>query len=635
MKRIKTLLCGVIAMLGVSGQAGEIDLRKARITVVNPANRNQKIAAEELEKHLLLIAGERKPAKDGFEFVIGRIAPKGTAAKAWESHAMVDGGTLYFWGDDGELSENRGRGSVLAVFGFLDELLGVKWVRPGDEGILYTQKTRVDIPDDWKYRFYPPLERSDIRIYAAPKKKNMNRGFEKDDITPKELKPTLKALQDEYWDARVWQWRMRLLTRATYGYGHAFMKWNDRFYGTTNQHFMAMWTGKQRGHHIKDRGKWIHLCHSNPGVHDQIIRDWCEAGTNRYLNVCATDSRTTHCRCEGCRALDADKPGEDFLNHKSDRQVWLWNQLAKKAIKIRPDVKIIAYSYTNYRYPPRRWRIEYPDNMIVGVVPSLYDDSNKIIQGWKDMGMKEYFVRPNYLCSKVALPRGLERYFFEDFKANAKLGMIGVDHDNWRRFGSMAVMFEFYALARVIANPDLTFDEMERDYLSQFGAAAGDMKEYYSRVRIRGEAARAAQDGNLLVMKALDDGELALIGYKAHSMADLNGDIAVIDKALARTGLTDAERKRIMEVKLVVEHGMLTMDFINKGYSKDAGAAFIEAADRLLEFRLRHGSADNDMREEWRRFFYDGRSERPLWNRIKEMRAVPADSKAETSKKSR
>ena len=259
--------------------------------------------------------------------------------------------------------------------------------------------------------------------------------------------------------------------------------------------------------------------------------------------------------------------------------------------------------------------------MIVGVVPSLYDDSNKIIQGWKDMGMKEYFVRPNYLCSKVALPRGLERYFFEDFKANAKLGMIGVDHDNWRRFGSMAVMFEFYALARVIANPNLTFDEMERDYLSQFGAAAGDMKEYYSRVRRRGEAARAAQDGNLLVMKALDDGELALLGYKAHGMADLNGDIAVIDKALARTGLTDLERKRIMEVKLVVEHGMLTMDFINKGYSKDSDAAFLKAADRLLEFRLRHGSADNDMREEWRRFFYDGRSERPLWNRIKEMRS--------------
>ena len=74
--------------------------------------------------------------------------------------------------------------------------------------------------------------------------------------------------------------------------------------------------------------------------------------------------------------------------------------------------------------------------------------------------------------------------------AKTNNGMVGVDQDNYKRSFSLAVMFEFYAMARIIADPSLSFDEIERDYLRQFGAAAPEMKEYYGRVRERGEKAR-------------------------------------------------------------------------------------------------------------------------------------------------
>ena len=607
------------AFMFFTGYAGVIDLRTARITVVDAKNIAQSNAASELEKHLLLIAGERKPSADGYEFAIGRMAPGKAKPQACDAYAYAMDKVMYFWGDDGDINEKRAYGSLFAVYGFLDEILDVEWPRPGDDSIVCTKRQTVTVPDGWSYHFSPPMERSDIRPMASPKRNRPDHNFVKDDITPVELKPTFDELRSEYSDFRRWLWRMRLQTRVNYGYGHAFMKWNDRFYDTTNREYMAMWTGTQRGHHIKERGKWIHLCHSNPRVHDQIIRDWCESGTNRYLNICATDSRTTHCRCKGCGALDADEPGEDFLNDKSDRQVWLWNELAKKAIAIRPDVKLIAYIYANYRMPPRRWKIEYPDNLICGVVPSIYDDSNKLIDGWLKMGLKEYFVRPNYLCSKSALPRGLERYFLEDFKENFKRGMVGVDHDNFRRCFSMAVMFEFYALARVMANPAIEFAEVERDFLSQFGAAADEMKEYYARVRKRGEAHRLSEMGNVNVKHALDDSELALTQYKSSTIADLDGDIDVIDRALARKDITPVERRRIEEVRLVVEHGKLVMDFLVKGYREGAEAEFLEAADRLREFRLKRGSA-GDMREEWQRLFFDGRSEKKLWYRVRSIR---------------
>lgn len=626
MKR-KTSLLSLVAAVATVGFGFEVDLRTARITVSNPEIKTQTKAAKELEIHLALIAGERTPAPDGYEFVIGRVAPGKEKAKAWEAHAFADGKTMYFWGDDGELSGGKGFGTLLAVYGFLDKVLDVEWVRPGDDGIVCSKREKVDVPDGWTYRFYPPLEKSEIRLGKCPKKDDKpHPRFVGDTVTPKELVPKFGERVKGYWAFRYWTQRMRHLTRAQYAYGHAFSKWNDRFYDTPKREYMAMWNGGKRGHHIKAKGKYVHICYSNPRVLDQIIADWCEKGTNRYLNACASDSRTTHCRCDGCRALDADAPGEDFLFCKSDRQVWFWNELTKKAMAIRPDVKVIGYIYANYRQPPRRWKLEYPDHFIGGVVPSIYDDSNKLISGWKAKGLKEFLVRPNYLCSKVAVSRGLERYFFEDFKENLKQGMVGVDEDNFKRDFSMAVAFEFYSIARAISDPTLSFEEVERDYLKQFGAAAAEMKEYYGRVRARGEAARLRKMNDAGVKQALDDSELALVAYDGHSIADLDGDIAVIDRALARTDLSAEERKRVEEARLVVEHGKLTIDFIRKGRGNAPEADFLAAAAKLKEFRLAHGKA-RDMREQWQSFFSDKKTERPLWERIAAKNVKQADKK--------
>ncbi len=618
MNKTTSILC-MVAAVTVVGIAGEVDLRTARVTVVDPANLSQKMAAEELEKHLALIAGSRAPASNGYEFVIGRVAPGHAAAKEWESHAATTDKVLYFWGDDAAVDGQR-RGSLIAVYGFLGEVLGVKWVRPGDGGIVYTRSMKAIIPDGWTHRFMPPLEKSEIRSGRRPVK---GKGphppqWYNDEITPVELRPGYAQRSEEYRDFRIWRRRMRLVSRAKFTYGHAFTKWNERFL-KSHREYLAMWDGTKRGRTRKERSGYIHLCYSNPETINQVIRDWLDAGTNKYLNVCAADSKSTHCRCDGCRALDADAPGEEFLADKSDRQVWFWNRVAEKAKAIRPDVKLISYIYANYRQPPRRWRIEHPDNLIAGVVPSLYDDSNALIRGWQAKGLKEYFVRPNYLWYKGSMPRGMERYLFEDFKENLKLGMIGVDEDNATRSFSMVVMFEFYALACVIADPTLSFEQVEREYLSQFGAAAEDMKEYYGRVRARGEASRIDRMKNKEAIKALDDSQLAKLSFMGHTMSDLDGDLAVVERALSRMDLSDAERRRVTEVKYVVEHAKLALDFFDKAAVKGGDSEFLATADRLMAFRLARAK-EGDMREGWQLIMSDKKSEAPLWRRVKAIR---------------
>ena len=170
MTTVGFLGCLSAAVITFSACAGEIDLRTARITVADIGNKSQKRAAEELEKHLSLIVGERCPVDGGCEFVIGRVAPGKDAAKDWESHAFFAGKMVYFWGDDGGNGERVRGGSLFAVYGFLEKALGVRWVRPGDDGIICQNRTAVTVPDGWTYRFYPPLEKSDLRVGAYPKK---------------------------------------------------------------------------------------------------------------------------------------------------------------------------------------------------------------------------------------------------------------------------------------------------------------------------------------------------------------------------------------------------------------------------------------------------------------------------------
>ena len=358
---------------------------------------------------------------------------------------------------------------------------------------------------------------------------------------------------------------------------------------------------------------------SNVAVQDQIIADWLAGGTNRYLNVCPNDSGN-HCCCPECCKWDADLPGEDFKAHKSDRHVKFWNILISKARKYRPDVQLVAYIYANWRLPTRREKIEYPDNFVGGIVPSIYEDSTPLIDAWVKRGMKRYFVRPNYLCYGCAMPRGLERFLFEDYKANYKQGMMGIDEDNWKRGRLMD--FERYVIARAIAEPDFDFAVVEAEFLSQFGAAAPEMGEYYRRARERGEAARleiVKKSGGRKI-KALDDSLLSGSAFAGHTEADLDGDLAVIAKALAKDGLSDAERRRVRGMQLVVEHAKLALRFVTLSTAGHADSDFRKAGEELLAFRLKHGV---EMEENWGVLFRTHPVEVRLWMRMRIKKQFP------------
>ncbi len=572
---VAVLLCCASA---VAASAFEIDLRMAQIET-SPScatNECQKRAVEELEKHLALFANRQNAAagRGVPVFVIGKVAPGCTEAAEHEARAHAVGGKVYFWGDDfhnPSKAHSQRWGTLYGVYGFLEKVLDVKWVEPGDRGIVLRPRNTVDVPEGWDYRFFPPLEKSVIRTCTAWPESLLNP--KRREWTPVALRISEDRAKAFSRDWNQWMRRFRHQSRSRIYSDHAFRDWNERF-AVTRPELLALNKDGKRGYpgekaKTSNRARWLKLCVSNPAVADQIIADWCNAGTNEYLNVCPNDAHG-YCLCDKCRAWDADLPGEDFNAHKTDRYVKLWNIVAGKALAIRPDVKIVTYAYAAYRMPPRRERLLYPDSFIFGTVPSIDDNFDEMIGGWLKKGMKHYFMRPNYLCHRAAPVLGRERRLYDDFKRNLKSGMIGVDEDNTPR---PQAWFEFYTLGRLIAEPDLPFEAIEEDYLSQYGSAAPDMKEYFARVRAREaigygknlEAKMRKRDGENGAV--FDDTQLYGTAYAAHTDDDYAGDLEVVRRALAHADLSEVERWRVNRVRAMIENARLTRKFI---YARDS-----------------------------------------------------------------
>ena len=515
MKSIKFIVKGVAAfLLAAQGAfAGEIDLSSAKIVRARKENEQQKIAADELEKHLRLVCGRTGEGNGPVTFVFAR--PSGAKSAPYSAFAKREGDTIWFWGDDKGAKRYPYYGSAFAVYGFLESVLGVRWVEPGDGGIVFEPKSKVDLPDGWTYEYHCRAETA-----------------------------LMRRADPEYGR------RMRYAERRPFKYGHAFRDWQKRFL-KTHPEYLGLSPEGVRGVPPQYVGR-EKLCLSNPDVVDTIVSDWKGKGAGKYMNICPNDGTPGYCFCAKCRALDADLPGEPFFHHKTDRYLNFWNRVVGKARAVRPDVLAVSYIYSYYRFKPRRERIEFPDNMVFGMVPSMNDDYQGDFAGFKAAGLKHFFFRPNYLSYRGELPRGLERYIYDTFHFYHSEGSIGFDYDG---APSPVKAIEYYVAFRQTAFPELSFDTIIDEFCSQYGAASGVAKAYYARIRERGEASRARVAARMKaeMTDVLDDSELSgtVAGY--HSAEALAGDLALLE-AFDASALRPAEANRFNALKAAAKH---------------------------------------------------------------------------------
>jgi hypothetical protein len=479
----------------------DIDYSNEAIIVIEKNTNDINIfAAQELQKHLELILKQKilfKTDEDlnkfNYIFYVGTASPENNQKN--ESNYVMENNKIYLFGDDKIIKKENSPlltslnmrnkvGTLFSVYDFLYNELGIRWIKPGDDGIIYKEVEELDLSNksfSWNSDYSFKILRNDIWDYE----KFINK-LKMEKYTPKELQFSQKEVKKREKDELLWKRRMKLDISSKPSYGHAFTKYWEE-YGKEYPEWFALGENGERGINgfSKLNQSRQKFCVSNLFLQDEIVNNWkkeYEKNGNNIYNASINDSRG-YCTCDSCKLLDSkDHEHEDFQEKaKIDRYVYFWNSLLKKAKEFNPNAKLIAYAYSDYRYPPQN--INLSDDIILGFVPKFSDLPNEIakdLEEWKRKGLKEVFLRPNDFNDDIGLPMGHEKFIFEKFKVFKDTNILGIDYDNSYSFDD----WNFDGICRYIIiqafnNPNKSFEEIENEYYNTFGNSKEEIEKYY------------------------------------------------------------------------------------------------------------------------------------------------------------
>ncbi|MFQ5809198.1 MAG: DUF4838 domain-containing protein, partial [Armatimonadota bacterium] len=319
------------------------------------------------------------------------------------------GDALVILGDDARPDGLALRGTEWAVYFFLEEYLGVRWLWPGELGEVVPRQSTIELPEI-DYTYTPPLRQRRIRNYGNLER--IQRGLDK-------LKFAREDYLKKHEDSHPWFARQKLGGSLRLSYGHAYGDWWEK-YGAEHPDWFALQPDGTRDH--SEAGNRARLCVSNEGLIAEAARRACEelaADPQRdSVSISPNDGgRTTFCMCEKCKSWDvaeAEKvqirqPDATYLEYPSlsDRYVTFYAKVADLVAEQQPGRFLGAYAYSVYRTPPVRAKLR--PNVIVGFVGFDYmneDSREKARERWAGWARAadRLFLRPNLLHSGKGFP---------------------------------------------------------------------------------------------------------------------------------------------------------------------------------------------------------------------------------------
>ena len=413
-----------------------------------------------------------------------------------------------------------GGGTLYAVYDFREKEMGVKWIWPGELGEVIPKRPIPNM-DGVERKGLEPLLKRELRGNLEGMRRitiaNRLWGWKSAENAKREVERR-----------RIWLTRNRAGFRRTFQFGHAFVDWYKRFPDRLD--YFAMQPSGRRGSFSDasaddTHNKYYPLCVSNPRVHDTIVKDWARLIKRKvntgdkppYLNCCENDS-PGFCTCANCRAWDAVDPrfskhpywngtikdvpknnrslmakeqwGEDGAAipntdppSVTDRYVKFYNAVLEKARAVNPLAEVCAYAYSNYRLPPKETRIA--DGIVISYVPGIIfpyskekrEEFRNDWNGWNSSGATQMLYRPNYMYGGGSMPYSQAKRMADDINFAYAHGMIAIDQDSLLGAWSAQAM-KNYVAARILREPDASYEKMSEEFYSAFGAASDCVREY-------------------------------------------------------------------------------------------------------------------------------------------------------------
>lgn len=416
----------------------------------------------------------------------------------WEEMVVVlQGNDLLLAGRDKVINGTvQQAGTSLAIYGFLERNLGVRWLWPGELGQEVPVQPNLTLEEfSWHHR--PLIQRQLVRFNHHRRTMEQYQG----DLEPEQVLEKVEQLDQEVHD---WHRRQRAIFpgyRIPFTGQHAFNNWFDVYGEDHPEYFALQPDGSRTPFPSPERAK---LCLANPDVATQWMEEWAERLENQpawiMANIGPGDSAVSGiCVCSDCEAWDV--PGGPMVTLRwrgktaevpavTDRYVKFWQRAAALLEERFPDREVYlgTMSYGPYRSPPVERRL--PDNVTIAFVGSLSTSNEagrKVDRenwdGWFQQAANMTW-RPNLFHDQYgqpAIPILFSRRAGEDFPFMAERGLRGINVDSFMNHWATQGL-QYYLLAQLAWDPYRDVDALLDDTMrNAFGEqAAPAMREYFA-----------------------------------------------------------------------------------------------------------------------------------------------------------
>ncbi len=464
----------------------------------------------------------------------GKLNPDSTVIQ-------VVGGNLFLAGEGT-------RGTLYAVYSFLEDCCGVRWWTPFEECVPSRTILDVDVHD----RIHQPpfyFRETNSRLFNDTIMRSchmkLKDGLEQRlrfSVRCRNNGLALQSIPEE------WGGSLRLVDMTQNPNGRSFQEFNYFISITEFEKTHPEWFCERNGKRQANAVHLSQLCLSNDEMREEFLKRakrWIDGLPDRKIFVIMHNDNEYYCQCAKCAAVDKEE------GSPSGSQLRFINYIAEMLEEHRPGIEIWTDAYTYTTKPPKFARPRHN----VGIILCTPIKSQRVSEDkdfmakwaeWKPIAPKimiwDYVVN----FGSFLTPWPNLRHLGPNIKTFQENGASGV-FEQGNIFNSVSDCEELksWVISHMLWDPSLDPDKLIAEFVNgYYGVASEPVMEYLDHIVYCGGSISGGLKGSDSASAWLD-------------LAAMNKAAKLLDEARAKAAGDASLQEKIAKIRLSIDHQWL------------------------------------------------------------------------------